>query len=301
MNTFKKYCPNVFVAQCEQEYKKGEIILLTTKYGKEIENEVHNFLGKTKEGFFLYSITRVDGFNSQERANNKAEKLVNASLNAEKRSNSYYEKSQEGKDFLVLGEPIKIGHHSERRHRKLIERNWERMGKSVQESEKAEEYKRRSEYWKERANKIDLSMPDCLEFYEFELMKAKEYHKSLKENPELRSHSMSLQYANKSVKDLEEKVYLAVKLWGDEEDLKFLDNEKKEKAETKASKSNELIESLNELGAFYAFNNTQLKDGYYQAKEKGFIQEGEKVVNFGKGLFIPKSKVDEAKKILKIA
>lgn len=300
MNTFKKYCPNVFVAQCEQEYTKGEIIVLETKYGKEIESEVHNFLGKTKKGLYLYSITRVDGFNSQERAKNKSERLVNASSNAEKRSEKYYQASQEQRDFLSLCEPIKVGHHSERRHRKLIERNWERMGKSVKENEKAEEYKRRSEYWEQRANKIDLSLPDCLEFYEFELMKAKKHHQSLKDNPELRSHSMSLQYANKSVKDLEEKVYLAIKLWGDEEDLKFLDQEKKEKAESKTSKSKKINDGLDELGAFFAFNNDQFKEGYYKAKDNGFIQEGEKAVHFGKGLYVPKSKVDEAKKILNL-
>lgn len=28
MNKFKKYCPNVWVAECEEEYKKGDIIQL---------------------------------------------------------------------------------------------------------------------------------------------------------------------------------------------------------------------------------------------------------------------------------
>ena len=99
------------------------------------------------------------------------------------------------------------------------------MGKSVSESEKAQEYKRRSEFWEERANKIDLSMPDCLEFFEFELEKAILNHKFLLENPDKRPHSMSLQYSNKSVKDLKEKVFLAVKLWGTEEEIQFLKNE----------------------------------------------------------------------------
>ena len=227
MNTYSKYCPNVFVAKCTEEHQKGETIIIETKYGKEIENEVHNFLGKSRDGFYLYSVTRLDGFNSQERAKNKAEKLIGYSANAEKRSDQYYEASQEGRDFLSLGEPIKVGHHSERRHRKLIERNWARMGKSVSESEKAQEYKRRSEFWEERANKIDLSIPDCLEFFEFELEKAILNHKFLLENPDKRPHSMSLQYSNKSVKDLKEKVFLAIKLWGTEEEIEFLKNENK--------------------------------------------------------------------------
>ncbi len=227
MNTYSKYCPNVFVAKCTEEHQKGETIFIETKYGKEIENEVHNFLGKSRDGFYLYSVTRLDGFNSQERAKNKSEKLIGYSANAEKRSDQFYEASQEGRDFLALGEPIKVGHHSERRHRKLIERNWAIMGKSVSESEKAQEYKRRSEYWEERANKIDLSIPDCLEYFEFELEKAILKHKFLLENPDKRHHSMSLQYSNKSVKDLKEKVFLAVKLWGTDEEVELIKQENK--------------------------------------------------------------------------
>lgn len=237
MNTYTKYCPNVFVAKCTEQHTKGDIILIETKYGKEIENEVHNYLGTSKDGLHLYSVTRVDGFNSQERAANKAEKLEGYATNAEKRSESYYEASKEGKDFLVLGEPIKIGHHSERRHRKLIERNWQRMGKSIEEGEKAKEYERRAEYWKEKANKIDLSTPDCLEFFEFELEKAKKKHQLLKDNPEARAHSMSLQYANKAVKDLEDKVKTAVLLWGDEEEVKLLQSEQQEQLKLKATKN----------------------------------------------------------------
>ena len=39
------------------------------------------------------------------------------------------EASNEGKEFLVMGEPIKIGHHSEKRHRALIERKSQKNGK----------------------------------------------------------------------------------------------------------------------------------------------------------------------------
>lgn len=292
MNTFTKFCPNVFVAKCKNEQKKGDIIILTTKYGKEIENEVHNYLGKTKDGFFLYSITRVDGFNSQERAANKAEKLEGYAANAEKRATSYYEASKEGKDFLVLGEPIKIGHHSERRHRKLIERNWERMGKSVAETEKAKEYERRAEYWAEKANKIDLSMPDSLEYFEEELRKAKEYHQLIKDNPQERRHSMSLQYANKAVKDLQDKVFTAIKLWGDEEDVKQIQQEKQEEAEKKASKSKVKSDIIEKYNGFFAFNNEQFTDKFNKLKNDGFITEGEKIIHVGMGLYIPKINVD---------
>ena len=293
MNTYKKYCPNVFVAQCEQEYNKGDIITLHTKYGKEVENEIHNYLGKTRDGMYLYSITRCDGFDSQTRAANKAEKLEGYAANAEKRSTAYYEASQEGRDFLALGEPIKIGHHSERRHRKLIERNWERMGKSVAESDRAKEYERRAEYWKDKANKIDLSMPDSLEYFEYELEKAKKHHQFLKDNPAKRPHSMSLQYSNKAVKDLEDKVYLAIKLWGDEEDVKQIEQEKKDSAESKASKNQNKQDIISRNNGFFAFNNDQFKEGYNTLIESGIVEQGEKVVHVGMGLYIPKVNVTQ--------
>jgi hypothetical protein len=287
INTYSKFCPNVFVAKCYEKHEKGETIVLTTKYGQEHENEVHNFLGTTKDGFFLYSITRLDGFNSQQRAINKAEKLEGYANNAEQRSTLYYEASQEGREFLSLGEPIKIGHHSERRHRKLIERNWERMGKSVSEGEKAKEYERRAEYWKNKANKIDLSMPDSLEYFEFKLHQAKQNHKFLKDNPDKRPHSMSLQYANKEIKTIEENLNLAVKLWGDDETIQQTENEKKEKAEQKASKGDKMNSIIKKYGGFFAFNETQFKEGYSKTKEALNLEEGEKVTSFGMGLYIP--------------
>lgn len=292
MNTYTKFCPNTFVAKCTETHEKGDLITLTTRYGQEHENEVFNYLGKTKDGFYLYSIIRTDGINAQQRAKNKAERLSGCALNAEKRSDKYYQASKEGRDFLILGEPIKVGHHSERRHRKLIERNWERMGRSVAESDKAKEYERRSEYWKERANKIDLSMPDSLEFFEFELDKAKKHHQHLKDNPNARHHSMSLQYANKAVKDLEEKVVLAIRLWGDADDIKQLESEQKEREETKAKKNNKSNEVINKYGGFFAFNTEQFKEGIAKIREKGLLEDGEKVTHIKYNLYIPSKFVD---------
>ena len=216
MNTYKKYCPNVFVAECEEKHEKGDTIIVKTKYGKENECIVHNFVGYTgtkEKPMYCYSITRADGYNNQERAKQKVEKLNNWADNATKKGNDWREKSNEGKDFLVLGEPIKVGHHSEKRHRALIERNWKRMDNAMEEFKKAEVYRERALYWERMANKIDLSMPESLEFFEKQLEEAKEYHQFLKDNPKERPHGMSLSYANKKVKDLKSKYETAVKLW----------------------------------------------------------------------------------------
>lgn len=211
-NTYHKYVPNVFLAKCMAKHEKGETIQVTTKYGKENDCIVFNLIG-IKDGFCFYSIVRADGFNAQEWAKKRAEKLQNAALNAEKKSTQYFEASNEGREFLSLGEPIKIGHHSEKRHRALIDRNWNRMGKSVEFSEKATEYESRAAYWADKANTINLSMPESLEFYEFELEKAKIKHEGLKNGTIERSHSFSLTYAKKEVNEAEKKMNLAKKLW----------------------------------------------------------------------------------------
>ena len=213
MNTYIKYCPNVFLAKCDEQHEKGETIILTTKYGQEHECIVFNLVGKINDGSFCYSIVRADGFNHQEHAKLKAEKLQRASINAENKSNKCWESASEGKDFLALGEPIKVGHHSEKRHRALIERNHNRMSKSVEYQKVAESYESRVSYWESKANKIDLSMPECLDFYEFELEKAKAKHEGMKNGTIERAHGMSLQYANKEVKEIEKKLQIAKKLW----------------------------------------------------------------------------------------
>ena len=212
MNVYSKLCPNVFLAKCDEKHEKGSVIPVTTRYGKENDSIVFNLMGE-RDGFYFYSIVRADGFNTQQWAENKANRLINAGANAEKKSIEYYEASQEGKDFLSLGEPIKIGHHSEKRHRALIDRNWNRMGKSVEMTKKAEEYERRAEYWKEKASTINLSMPECVDFYEFELEKAKANHTGLKDGTIERRHSFSLTYAKKEVNDLVKKVELSKRLW----------------------------------------------------------------------------------------
>jgi hypothetical protein len=213
MNTYSKFCPNVFLAKCTEKHEKGEIIPVETKYGKENESIVFNLIYE-KNGFYFYSIIRADGLNVQEYAKRKAEKLEGYASNAEQKSSSYFEASNKDRDFLSLGEPIKVGHHSEGRHRKVIQQAWGNMGKSVEYSNKAQEYESRAEYWKSRANTINLSMPESIEYYEFELEKAKRKHEGLKDGSIPREHSYSLTYAKKEVNETEEKLKIARRLWG---------------------------------------------------------------------------------------
>lgn len=214
MNTYYKFAPNVFLAKCDEKHEKGEEIAVTTKYGKENDCIVFNLIFE-RDGFYYYSIVRSDGFNVQEWAKRKAERRREWAASATQKSSEYYKKSNKDADFLSLGEPIKVGHHSERRHRKMIEDAWNNMGKSVEFSDKAAEHERLAEYWDAKASTINLSMPESIDFYEHKLEKAKEYHEGLKSGKYPREHMYSLTYAKKEVNELQKKYELAKKLWGE--------------------------------------------------------------------------------------
>lgn len=208
MNTYYKFCPNVFLAKCDAK----QTILVTTKYGKENESIVFNLIFE-RDGFYYYSIVRADGFNVQEWVKRKAERRLDWAATAERKSEEYFKASNKDSDFLSLGEPIKIGHHSERRHRKAIEDAWHNMGKSVEFDEKAREHERIAQYWTNKADTINLSMPESVDYYEHKLAAAREYHEGLKSGKYPREHSYSLTYAKKAVNEAQKNFDLAKKLW----------------------------------------------------------------------------------------
>ena len=174
MNKFKKYCPNVWVAECDEKHDKGEVITLETQYGKEVGCEVYNLLAEKNDKFY-YSIVRLE----ENYATRKAEKYRSSQARHEAKSSEWHEKSQEGAEFLRL----------------------------------ADERARKAEYWEAKAEEINLSMPESVEYFAAQLEKAKARQKGLKDGTIRREHNYSLTYATKSVKDLTQKLELAQKLW----------------------------------------------------------------------------------------
>ena len=213
MNTYSKYIPNVFLAKCTERHSKGEVINVSTKYGKENESIVYNLIYE-KDGFYYYSIKRADGFNIQERAKNKAEKYEDWASSAEKKSTEHYNRSHDLVKHIPMGQPILVGHHSEAHHRKTLEKSWSAIGKSVEYSDKASSHESKAKYWAKKANEINLSMPESIDYFEFKLEEAKERHEGLKSGKYERSHSFSLTYAKKDVNEFQKKFDLAKKLWG---------------------------------------------------------------------------------------
>lgn len=210
--TYVKYCPNVWLAKSSEEHQKGDIIQVANKYGNETDCEVHNLVVKNANGNF-YSITRCDGLNRQTYAERKAEKYNTWAQAAKASSEAWSNRVNEGRDFLSLGEPIKVGHHSEKRHRALIERNHNRMSNAVAAEALSQQHEYKAEYWESRKNDIDLSMPESIEFFTYELEKAEALQAGLKNGTVPRLHSFSLPYATKAVKELKSKLEIAKKLW----------------------------------------------------------------------------------------
>jgi hypothetical protein len=211
-NTYSKFVPNVFLAKCTEKHEKGEVIPVTTKRGKVNDSIVYNLIYE-KDGFYYYSIVRADGYNAQERALNKAEKYNTWAASAEKKSDEYYKASHNATDGIPFGQPILVGHHSEGKHRRALQKSWNAMGKSVELTKKAESHESKAEYWKKRAKDINLSMPESVEFYEYKLEEAKARHAGLKSGAIPKDHSFSLTYAKKDVNVVEKKLALAKKLW----------------------------------------------------------------------------------------
>ena len=56
-------------------------------------------------------------------------------------------------------------------------------------------------------------MPCSVEYFEYKLEKAIEYHSGLKDGTIEKSHSYSLAYASKDVKELKKKLEIAKLLW----------------------------------------------------------------------------------------
>lgn len=76
----------------------------------------------------------------------KVERLEQCAFNAKHRAYAAFDRADlsEGKSGIPFGQPILVGHHSERRHRRAIERADHAMRQGIEESEKADYYKHRA-------------------------------------------------------------------------------------------------------------------------------------------------------------
>lgn len=122
----------------------------------------------------------------EERREARKLRYEELSKKAEERSREYSNSTANRILAIAPGQPIIIGHHSEKKARKLHERAWQDIGKSIEEDKKSQYYKNKAEsvennkvIYNDDPNAIQ-KLKDKLEYLEKEreLIKADENHKT---------------------------------------------------------------------------------------------------------------------------
>lgn len=103
-------------------------------------------------------------------------------------SNRRYETSHKLGEMIPFGQPILIGHHSERGHRSLLDKINNNMRKSIELDEKANYYENRAN---NISNNISSDDPDAIEKLKVKLAKLEDYQTDMKEkNAEARANKL---------------------------------------------------------------------------------------------------------------
>lgn len=98
----------------------------------------------------------------KERQEARAERYRQYAENAENRAATSFNVSNDAVADIPLGQPILVGHHSEKAHRRALERSNNAMLRSVRESEKAAYYRSKAEAVENNDN-IYLGDDDAVE------------------------------------------------------------------------------------------------------------------------------------------
>jgi len=129
--------------------------------------------------------------NRKERQEARAERYREYAENAEKRATAAFNTSNAAVAGIPLGQPILVGHHSEKAHRRALERSNGAMMRSVHESEKAAYYRQKAEAAENNDN-IYLGDDDAIERLESKIAELTTVQERMKlDNKVMRSKTMS--------------------------------------------------------------------------------------------------------------
>ena len=81
----------------------------------------------------------------EERQQEKLERYQELAKKAKQKSEDHYETAHRIADIIPLGQPILVGHHSEKMHRRDLERINNHERKSIEEAKKAEYYENKAQ------------------------------------------------------------------------------------------------------------------------------------------------------------
>jgi hypothetical protein len=259
----------------DKTLEKGQEIEIPLKWGG---TETRIIAKKVGENLY----TLIPNNKSRAKKERKLAKYGAWSKANSEKSDERYNANDIYRDFLSLGEPIKIGHHSEKRHRGIYEKYDNNMRKSIELQEKSEAQAHKADNIQYQLNIIIyLDDFDAIPKVSAKLAKLEEERDRIKEhnknNKDDKCPSYMLTNLGATIRKESKKL----------EALKsaYLDSEK-ESTETEG----EFIKKefkFSDYGAFFAFGDKQFNE---QKKE------GVKYVSMGAGLICPKS---EASTIMK--
>lgn len=103
----------------------------------------------------------------RERLERKLEKRQQWAANAEQRSNEEMQKSTKALDGIVFGQPILVGHHSEKKHRAAIDRSQRAADRSLEAHHLAKHHRDKAEGLADQLeNTIFSDDPDAVQTIE---------------------------------------------------------------------------------------------------------------------------------------
>lgn len=153
----------------DEQHEAGDIVEVTKRNGKTTTVELLEV--KFTHGYGV-GIIENNRKSTRERKESKVERLDEWSEKAEERSERHYENAKTIIDIIPFGQPILVGHHSERGHRRALETIDRNMANSIAESKKAERHREKSEnISRELRNSIYDDDEDAIERLKEKLVK----------------------------------------------------------------------------------------------------------------------------------
>lgn len=120
----------------------------------------NGFEDRGAEGERLTFAEQVEA--TQDRAAERADRFEDRSISAAHDSAAHHKTSHDMLAVIPLGQPILVGHHSEKRDRAYRERAWNQMGKAVEASDRAQHYAGRAATARATADGAQYSDPAYL-------------------------------------------------------------------------------------------------------------------------------------------
>lgn len=116
----------------------------------------------------------------EEKRDRKEERYTELAEKHGNLSDQYYKTSKQISDMIPFGQPILVGHHSEKRHRRDADRIYTTMGKSVEHS-KTQEYYEDKLHNLQSSNVISSDDPQAIPKLEKKLAGMQECHQQMKD------------------------------------------------------------------------------------------------------------------------